>query len=111
MARTPSAPVTTRTQLIDAGTLLDVTRVARDHQIKLPCAISAAAWLACGGRPHTFATAGRKIAKTAFLASFYGQGPASLAANLGVDEDEARDVLARIGRAYPVMSAWADGLR
>ena len=53
----------------------------------------------------------RKIAKTAFLASFYGQGASSLAANLGVDEGEARDVLTRIGRAYPVMSAWADGLR
>lgn len=57
MARTVTTAVTTRTQLIDSGTLLDVTRIARDHQIKLPCAISAAAWHACGGRPDTFATA------------------------------------------------------
>src|SRR5665647_605729 len=48
VARTLITPVTTRSELIDAGSLLDVTRIARDHQIKLPCAISAAAWHACG---------------------------------------------------------------
>jgi len=57
VARILTTPVTSRAELIDAGSLLDVTRIARDHQIKLPCAISAAAWRACGGRPDTFATA------------------------------------------------------
>jgi len=49
--------VPTRAELIDAGALLDVTRLARGHQIKLPCAISAAAWHACGAARDSFATA------------------------------------------------------
>jgi hypothetical protein len=47
---------TKRRQLLDTGALLDVTRHARDHQIILPCAISVAAWAACGGRTIDFAT-------------------------------------------------------
>ena len=48
---------TTRRQLLDAGALLDVTRLAHGHRIVIPTAITAAAWKSCGGRPAEFATA------------------------------------------------------
>ena len=48
---------TTRSQLINAGSLLDVSRLGRGHHMKLPCAISAAAWVACGGLRDDCATA------------------------------------------------------
>lgn len=46
----------TRRQLIDAGRLLDVTRLTRDHRIAVPTAITVTAWKACGGRVSEFAT-------------------------------------------------------
>jgi hypothetical protein len=58
-----SAGVVTRRQLIDEGALLDVTRIAPDHRIVLPTAITAKAWHACGGRIGEHATvSGDKLA-------------------------------------------------
>ncbi len=53
----------------------------------------------------------RKIAKTAFLAMIYGEGPASLASNLGVTEVAARGVIQGLHRAYPVMSKWMEDVK
>lgn len=48
----------------------------------------------------------RKTAKTALLASIYGQGARSLGKNLGISTAEAREVLRDLDRVYPVMAAW-----
>ena len=53
----------------------------------------------------------RKTAKTALLASIYGQGARSLGANLGITAAEARQVLRDLERAYPVMAAWKRDLQ
>lgn len=47
----------TRRQRIDAGDLLDVSRLAHNHRIVIPTAITSAAWNVSGGRPVDFATA------------------------------------------------------
>ncbi|GEB96076.1 DNA polymerase [Microbacterium lacticum] len=48
----------------------------------------------------------RKIAKTALLASLYGQGVESLAQRLAISEDRAREVRAGIDRAFPTFAKW-----
>lgn len=48
----------------------------------------------------------RKVAKTAFLALAYGEGVASLAANLGVTEEAAREARTSLLRAFPTMARW-----
>lgn len=48
----------------------------------------------------------RKVAKTAVLAQLYGQGATGLAMRLGVGEQEAREVVAGLRRAYPELFAW-----
>lgn len=48
----------------------------------------------------------RKVAKTALLAQLYGQGVTGLAMRLGVGEQEAREVVAGLRRAYPELFAW-----
>lgn len=65
-------PITTSTrrQLIDAGQLLDVTRLARGHRIVIPTAITPAAWSACGARAVDFGTAhGDRIASRVLAAA------------------------------------------
>lgn len=56
MTRTPITAARTRRELIDAGVLLDVTRLARQHRITVPAAITAAAWTTCGSTTTEFAT-------------------------------------------------------
>lgn len=53
----------TRQHLLDIGRLLDVSRLTREHRIKVPTAITTAAWTACGGTRTSFATpAGDRLA-------------------------------------------------
>ena len=53
----------------------------------------------------------RKVAKTALLASIYGQGAHSLGRNLGISTAEARETLRDLGGAYPAMAAWKRDLQ
>lgn len=53
----------------------------------------------------------RKTAKVVLLAAMYGQGRALLASNLGVSEDEARDVQDRVFQAMPRTKVFLDQLR
>lgn len=62
-------------------------------------------------RALTADSAERKTAKTALLASIYGQGARSLGANLGITAAEARQVLRDLERAYPAMAAWKRDLQ
>lgn len=48
----------------------------------------------------------RKVAKTALLASLYGQGNESLAQRLGISEERAREVRAGIDHAFPDFARW-----
>lgn len=53
----------------------------------------------------------RKTAKTALLATLYGQGACSLGKNLGIATAEAREVLRDLDRAYPTMAEWKHTLQ
>ncbi len=48
----------------------------------------------------------RSIAKTALLATLYGQGTESLAQRLGISEQRAQGVRAGIDRAFPTFARW-----
>lgn len=53
----------------------------------------------------------RKVAKVVLLAAMYGQGIALLASNLGVTEDQARDLQRRVFAAMPATRRFLDALR
>ena len=53
----------------------------------------------------------RKVAKVVLLAAMYGQGRALLASNLGVGEDEAAAIQAKVFEAMPKTKQFLDGLR
>lgn len=50
----------------------------------------------------------RDLCKTCVLGTNYGMGAASLAVRTGLSVIEAEDVLHRLGRTFPVFTAWAD---
>lgn len=54
---------------------------------------------------------GRKKAKTVLLALLYGNGAASLAHNLGVSIEEAKEIKAQVLQAVPRVVEWTDRLR
>ena len=53
----------------------------------------------------------RKVAKVVLLAAMYGQGRALLASNLGVGEDEAASIQAKVFEAMPATKRFLDALR
>lgn len=53
----------------------------------------------------------RKVAKVVLLAAMYGQGRALLASNLGVGEDEAASIQAKVFEAMPRTKQFLDTLR
>jgi DNA polymerase I-like protein with 3'-5' exonuclease and polymerase domains len=60
-------------------------------------------WGAAAGTGH------RAAAKTALLATIYGQGTASLARRLKVEPREAANIRAGMRRAWPTAMRWLDG--
>ena len=86
----------TRRELIEAGALLDVTRLAHAHRIVLPTAITRDAWTTCGASARDFATARGDLMANRILAAARSQAvhsrPASLAADvLGFAVEDAAD--------------------
>lgn len=84
----------TRRQLVDSGALLDVTRLARHHRMKVPCAVTSAAWVVCGGTPADFATANgdvlaHRILRAAFDQAAHSRAAALASPNLGFALEDA----------------------
>lgn len=58
-----------------------------------------------------YAEIDRKTAKVVLLAAMYGQGIKLLSANLGVTENEARDIQQRVFKAMPPTAKFMDNIR